>query len=157
MIKSLQFEDFCSDPECDEPDSDNCQACLLSSLSSRTISGLERKEASQDDERFISQRQYKRKISRQNDKRALPSYVTMERRRKRSFDRTEVCNDHLTLVSKTTFKMSSDKNAEMMEIPRSPTNYSQCSTPECDPPSPYIAEKCIQDAIDKLRTVKFQA
>ena len=50
-----------------------CQRCLLNTMSNRTL--LASTECGADNHRFISQRQYKRKLRKD-----CPSYATMERK-----------------------------------------------------------------------------
>ena len=50
-----------------------CQRCLLNNMSNRTL--LASTECGADNHRFISQRQYKRKLRKD-----CPSYATMERK-----------------------------------------------------------------------------
>ena len=50
-----------------------CQRCLLNTMSNRTLSAAS--ECAADNHRFISQRQYKRKLRKD-----CPSYATMERK-----------------------------------------------------------------------------
>ena len=75
----------------------DCQRCILNTLSNRTMS-LDCNELI-NRERFISQRQYKRKL-----KRDCPSYATMDRSKKRSLEE-DTENPKLKMVSKTTFKL----------------------------------------------------
>ena len=49
--------------------------------------------------------------------------------------------------------MTSEDDFELMEIPLSPTNYEQPSTPEHPPPSALEAEKAIMEVLDNLRNV----
>ena len=123
--------------------------------------------------RFISQRQYKRKL-----KRECPSYATMDRSKasKRSITKTisnsssptksekqlEIESEmdlKMKMVSKTTFKLREDFSAnsedelELMEIPLSPTHYQQPPTPDHEPPSPFQAERTILKVLDNLRNV----
>ena len=123
--------------------------------------------------RFISQRQYKRKL-----KRECPSYATMDRSKasKRSITKTisnsssptkseklEIESEmdlKMKMVSKTTFKLrgedfsaNSEDELELMEIPLSPTHYQQPPTPDHEPPSPFQAERTILKVLDNLRNV----
>ncbi|CAB4066047.1 ANKS1 [Lepeophtheirus salmonis] len=144
--------------------SSDCQRCLLNSISNRTMSlDCEGFWTSSGQARLISQRQYKRKI-----KRDTPGYVTLERRRgdkktnKIHVNKVEDEVDGFILdngldtikVSKTTYKLETQNqepdSIELMEIPTSPTNYEQPSTPECDPPSPARAEEEISKVIEIL-------
>ena len=50
--------------------------------------------------------------------------------------------------------MTSEDDFELMEIPLSPTNYEQPSTPEHPPPSALEAEKAIMEVLDNLRNVR---
>ncbi|XP_071745713.1 uncharacterized protein [Lepeophtheirus salmonis] len=144
--------------------SSDCQRCLLNSISNRTMSlDCEGFWTSSGQARLISQRQYKRKI-----KRDTPGYVTLERRRgdkktnKIHVNKVEDEVDGFILdngldtikVSKTTYKLETQNqepdSIELMEIPTSPTNYEQPSTPECDPPSPARAEEEISKVIEML-------
>ena len=135
---------------CDDQDSDNCQRCLLSSLSSRTLSTL---DDNRENGRFISQREYKRKISRRSVDDVVPSYATLGRTvRKRSLEDDEngLGLGILRMVSKTTFQWD---DIDMIEVPTSPTNYSQPPTPEgVEPPSAFEAERQIGLVIDRLRS-----
>ena len=54
-----------------------CQRCLLNTMSNRTM--LASAECGADNHRFISQRQYKRKLRKD-----CPSYATMERKGSKS-------------------------------------------------------------------------
>ena len=54
-----------------------CQRCLLNNMSNRTL--LASTECGADNHRFISQRQYKRKLRKD-----CPSYATMERKGSKS-------------------------------------------------------------------------
>ena len=119
--------------------------------------------------RFISQRQYKRKL-----KRECPSYATMDRSKasKRSISKkssppsNNISNSEsemdlkMKMVSKTTFKLREDFSAnsedelELMEIPLSPTHYQQPPTPDHEPPSPFQAERTILKVLDNLRNVR---
>ena len=54
-----------------------CQRCLLNTMSNRTM--LASTECGADNHRFISQRQYKRKLRKD-----CPSYATMERKGSKS-------------------------------------------------------------------------
>ena len=54
-----------------------CQRCLLNTMSNRTL--LASTECGADNHRFISQRQYKRKLRKD-----CPSYATMERKGSKS-------------------------------------------------------------------------
>ena len=77
----------------------DCQRCLLNTLSNRTMS-LDCNELI-NSSRFISQRQYKRKLKRDG----TPSYATMDRSKKRSLENAKDENPKLKMVSKTTFKL----------------------------------------------------
>ena len=142
-----------------------CQRCFLNTMSNKTL--LTTSEC--DQHRFISQRQYKRKLRRE-----CPSYVTMERKpsKKKTKTKTDAEEDRtLKLISKTTYKLRStadltddtknlsssedpDISLELMEIPLSPTNYDQPPTPpDVDPPSPLEAEIAILQVLDKLKRV----
>ena len=127
--------------------------------------------------RFISQRQYKRKL-----KRECPSYATMDRSKasKRSITKKNTSSPpssnkvsssgggeiesemdlKMKMVSKTTFKLreadfsaNSEDELELMEIPLSPTHYQQPPTPDHEPPSPFQAERTILKVLDNLRNV----
>ena len=50
--------------------------------------------------------------------------------------------------------MTSEDDFELMEIPLSPTNYEQPSTPDHEPPSALEAEKAIMEVLDNLRNVR---
>ena len=50
--------------------------------------------------------------------------------------------------------MTSEDDFELMEIPLSPTNYEQPSTPDHEPPSALEAEKAITEVLDNLRSVR---
>ena len=146
----------------------DCQRCLLNTLSNRTMS-LDCNELV-NSSRFISQRQYKRKL-----KRECPSYATMDRSKasKRSISKkssppsNNISNSpesemdlKMKMVSKTTFKLREDFSAnsedelELMEIPLSPTHYQQPPTPDHEPPSPFQAERTILKVLDNLRNVR---
>lgn len=128
--------------------------------------------------RFISQRQYKRKL-----KRECPSYATMDRSKasKRSITKKNTSSPpssnkvsssgggeiesemdlKMKMVSKTTFKLreadfsaNSEDELELMEIPLSPTHYQQPPTPDHEPPSPFQAERTILKVLDNLRNVR---
>lgn len=49
--------------------------------------------------------------------------------------------------------MTSEDDFELMEIPLSPTNYEQPSTPDHEPPSALEAEKAIMEVLNNLRNV----
>ena len=51
--------------------------------------------------------------------------------------------------------MTSEDDFELMEIPLSPTNYEQPSTPDHEPPSALEAEKAIMEVLDNLRNVRY--
>ena len=125
----------------------DCQRCLLNNLSNRTMS-LDCNELV-NSSRFISQRQYKRKL-----KRDCPSYATMDRAATKKVAKNEEEDVKMTMVSKTTFKLTSEtKDCELMEIPLSPTHYQQPPTPDHPPPSALQAENAITKVLDALRTV----
>ena len=153
----------------------DCQRCLLNTLSNRTMS-LDCNELV-NSSRFISQRQYKRKL-----KRECPSYATMDRSKasKRSITKKNTSSPpssnkvsssgggeiesemdlKMKMVSKTTFKLreadfsaNSEDELELMEIPLSPTHYQQPPTPDHEPPSPFQAERTILKVLDNLRNV----
>ncbi len=125
--------------------------------------------------RFISQRQYKRKL-----KRDCPSYATMNRAKASKKSTTRGQHDHeneieidfmdqgipmdtsskMTMVSKTTFQLrssealtASEDDFELMEIPLSPTHYRQPPTPDHEPPSALEAEMTILKVLDNIRNV----
>lgn len=134
--------------------------------------------------RFISQRQYKRKLRRD-----CPSYATLQRTHRRSStksvtkngsektdDADEVSKEReavdlegsdtlrkMKIMSKTTFKLRTfedseetpDLSLELMEIPLSPTHYQSPPTPDHEPPNPFEAETRIQAVIDQIRIVSF--
>jgi len=130
--------------------------------------------------RFISQRQYKRKIKRE-DASSAPSYVTMERKTRRKHSAEEQPSQEpssdtlrrLRITSKTTYRLRpvsdgenaaadpapqvnaedepGDQGEELMEIPLSPTHYDQPPTPEHDPPTPWQAETQILKVIGQLK------
>ena len=51
--------------------------------------------------------------------------------------------------------MTSEDDFELMEIPLSPTNYEQPSTPDHEPPSALEAEKAIMEVLNNLRNVSY--
>lgn len=147
---------------------EDCQRCLLSTLSNRTMS-LDCNELV-NSSRFISQRQYKRKL-----KRDCPSYATMDRAKKKNKENIslEIQPDaaadlKMKMVSKTTFKLRSSEalsaqeavamdDFELMEIPLSPTHYQQPPTPDHEPPSALEAENTIVKVLDAIRMVIFNS
>ena len=55
---------------------------------------------------------------------------------------------------KTNNNNSEDLSLELMEIPLSPTNYTQPPTPPgTEPPPPFVAEMAITGVLDRLRNV----
>ena len=147
--------------------SSDCQHCVLNSLSNRTLNKDPQLAASTD--RFISQRQYKRKIRRERDGNTS-GYSTLDLRTERrlSNGRTGERGSSTRLVSKTTYKLkrfemgsdldsageekSEKSSIELMEIPLSPTHYDQPPTPDHDPPSPWEAESAIHAVLSFLRS-----
>ena len=149
--------------------SSDCQHCVLNSLSNRTLSREPALGASTD--RFISQRQYKRKIRREGTRDGGGGYSTLDLRTERKLSNSRASTERgasTRLVSKTTYKLKrfelgsdldsageekSEKSAmELMEVPLSPTHYEQPPTPEHDPPSPWEAECAIHAALSFLRS-----
>ena len=142
-------------------DLSDCQRCLLNSLSNRRLT--------EDRERFISQKQYKRKIRRESCGSQQAGYSTLDSRERRlanGHDKTRGCTK---IVSKTTYKLKRFNGAhseldsageesyeranglELMEIPLSPTHYEQPPTPEHGPPTPWEAESAIHGVLSFLR------
>ena len=131
--------------------------------------------------RFISQRQYKRKIRREGNNnsgnaRNHIKYSTLDARtEKRLSAAKSPAASSAVLVSKTTFKLrkshvyNSDLDSageesytdggracnggglELMEIPLSPTHYNQPATPEHPPPTPWEAESAIHSVLAFLK------
>ena len=154
--------------------SSDCQHCVLNSLSNRTLSKDSQLAASTD--RFISQRQYKRKIRREGTRDGNTSgasgYSTLDLRTERRLSNGRAGGgdrgSSTRLVSKTTYKLkrfemgsdldsageekSEKSSIELMEIPLSPTHYDQPPTPDHDPPSPWEAESAIHAVLSFLRS-----
>ena len=128
-------------------------------------------------DRFISQRQYKRKIRREGARDGSTSgtggYSTLDLRTERRLSNGRAAaggerGSSTRLVSKTTYKLkrfemgsdldsageekSEKSSIELMEIPLSPTHYDQPPTPEHEPPSPWEAESAIHAVLSFLRT-----
>ena len=124
--------------------------------------------------RFISQRQYKRKIRRESGREgscSQPSgYSTLDPRTERRLSSGRSGGERgasTRLVSKTTYKLkrfevgsdldsageekSEKSSMELMEVPLSPTHYSQPPTPDHSPPSPWEAESAIHSVLSFLR------
>ena len=175
LIKAKESRDLLGGGCCEEPglvrsysDLSDCQRCLLSSLSNRTLTEDNCESSSR--ERYISQKQYKRKIRREGSSGQQAGYSTLDskdRRMSSGHDRSRGCTK---IVSKTTYKLKKFNGAqyseldsageesyektnglELMEIPLSPTHYEQPPTPEHDPPTPWEAESAIHSAISFLR------
>ena len=118
--------------------------------------------------RFISQRQYKRKIRRESPKAGSGKYNTIDARTEKRLN-GKVSTTSAVVVSKTTFKLrknhfNSDLDSagednyetsadlELMEIPLSPTHYNQPSTPDHPPPTPWEAESAIHNVLSFLKS-----
>ena len=145
--------------------SSDCQRCVLNSISNRTLS----RELGTSGDRFISQRQYKRKIRRESGREGGYSTLDLRTERKLSNGRNgggERASTSTRLVSKTTYKLkrydgsdldsageekSEKSSMELMEVPLSPTHYEQPPTPDHDPPSAWEAESAIHAVLSFLR------
>ena len=155
----------------------DCQRCVLNSLSNRTLAEDAGPSLAAARERYISQKQYKRKIRRESAG-GGGGYGTLDTR----IERRLLANGHgaaagggggTKIVSKTTYKLkkfnsgapgeaeldsageeshSSQHGLELMEVPLSPTHYTQPPTPEHSPPSAWEAESAIHAALSFLRS-----
>ena len=142
----------------------DCQRCVLNSMSNRSLNI--HCDGEQGKDRFISQRQYKRKIRREVPKGSV-KYSTLDLRAEKRLNGSS-SGTNAVLVSKTTYKLRANhydsdldsageednersSGLELMEIPLSPTHYSQPSTPENDPPTPWEAESAIHNVLSFLK------
>ena len=165
-----------------------CQRCILNSISNRSLnldsertSGSNQGNTFTGQQRFISQRQYKRKIRKEGPRSVSNKCSTFSSRT------DNVANGHsntgnrsnkmnAVLVSKTTYRLhrnmpdsdldsagednnSCDNNGanngngelELMEIPLSPTHFDQPPTPEHAPPNAWEAESAIHSVLSFLK------
>jgi len=149
----------------------DCQRCVLNSISNRTLSLNEDHLQTAGKERFISQKQYKRKIRRDGSGSQTSGYSTLDIRTERKLTNGHDKKGSTKLVSKTTYKLkkfhgnNSDLDSageesygyaksnglELMEIPLSPTHYDQPPTPEHDPPTAWEAESAIHSVLTFLK------
>ena len=149
---------------------DSSETCglLLNSVSNKALA--EDASCSSRD-RYISQKQYKRKIRRESAGSQPAGYATLdlktEKRLSNGHDNSRGCTK---IVSKTTYKLKKFNGAEnseldsageenyersngleLMEIPLSPTHYEQPPTPDHEPPSAWEAESAIHNVLSFLR------
>jgi len=149
----------------------DCQRCVLNSISNRTLSLNEDHLQTAGKERFISQKQYKRKIRRDGSGSGgqISGYSTLDIRTERKLTNGHDKKGSTKLVSKTTYKLkklngnNSDLDSageetyeksnglELMEIPLSPTHYDQPPTPDHEPPTPWEAESAIHSVLTFLK------
>jgi len=145
----------------------DCQRCVLNSISNRTLNEDHQQTAGK--ERFISQKQYKRKIRRDGSGGQTSGYSTLDIRTERKLTNGHDKKGSTKLVSKTTYKLkklngnTSDLDSageetyensnglELMEIPLSPTHYDQPPTPDHEPPTPWEAESAIHSVLTFLK------
>lgn len=144
----------------------DCQRCILNSISNRSLNIHCDEDHGQN--RFISQRQYKRKIRRESPKGGNIKYNTLDARTEKRLN-GKLSTTSAVVVSKTTFKLrkntfNSDLDSagednyetsadlELMEIPLSPTHYNQPATPDHPPPTPWEAESAIHSVLSFLRS-----
>jgi hypothetical protein len=165
-----------------------CQRCILNSISNRSLNLDNEKTAGSNQgsnfitqQRFISQRQYKRKIRKEGSRSVNYRSSSLNHKTENvvngySHNYNRSIKMNAVLVSKTTFRLhrsmpdsdldsageennscdnsginNSNGDLELMEIPLSPTFFEQPPTPEHAPPTAWEAESAIHSVLSFLK------